>query len=99
MCNAELDQVIAVTKAERGFLMPRDRPEALRYQVARGNTRHLIDDAEIQVSWGVLMRVAEAALPMVTSDAQHDDWLSGRRSVMALKLRSIMCVPLLLEGR
>jgi len=45
------------------------------------------------------MRVAEAALPMVTSDAQHDDWLSGRQNVMALKLRSIMCVPLLLEGR
>jgi GAF domain-containing protein len=45
------------------------------------------------------MRVAETALPVVTSDAQHDDWLSGRRSVMALKLRSIMCVPLLLEGR
>jgi hypothetical protein len=67
--------------------------------VARGNARLLIDDAGIQVSRGVLMRVAEAALPMVTSDAQHDDWLSGRQNVMALKLRSIMCVPLLLEGR
>ena len=67
--------------------------------MARGNARLLIDDAEIQVSRGVLMRVAETALPVVTIDAQPDDWLSGRRGVMALKLRSIMCVPLLLEGR
>jgi GAF domain-containing protein len=44
--NAVVDQVIAVTKAERGFLMLGDRPEALRSQVARGNTRQLIDDAE-----------------------------------------------------
>ena len=45
------------------------------------------------------MRVAETALPVVTGDAQHDDWSSGRRSAMALKLRSIMCAPMLLKGR
>jgi len=45
------------------------------------------------------MRVAETALPVVTIDAQPDDWLSGRRGVMALKLRSIMCAPMLLKGR
>jgi sigma-B regulation protein RsbU (phosphoserine phosphatase) len=97
--NTVMDQVITVTKAERGFLMLGDRPQDLRFQVARGIDQLLIDDAEFQVSRGILTRVAESAQPVVTSDAQHEDWLSGRQSVMALKLRSIMCAPLLLKGR
>ncbi len=97
--NAVMDQVIAVTKAERGFLMLGDRPHELRFQVARGIDQQLIDDAEFQVSRGILTRVAETGQPVVTSDAQHEEWLSGRQSVMALKLRSIMCAPLLLKGR
>ena len=97
--NTVIDQVIAVTKAERGFLMLGDQPRALRFQVARGIDQRSIEDAEFQVSRGILTRVAETAQPVVTSDAQHEDWLSGRESVMVLKLRSIMCVPLLLKGR
>jgi phosphoserine phosphatase RsbU/P len=97
--NIVMDQVITVTKAERGFLMLGDRPQDLRFHVARGIDQLLIDDAEFQVSRGILTRVAESAQPVVTSDAQHEDWLSGRQSVMALKLRSIMCAPLLFKGR
>ena len=97
--NTVMDQVITVTKAERGFLMLGDRPQNLRFHVARGIDQRLIDDAEFQVSRGILTRVAESTQPVVTSDAQHEDWLSGRQSVMALKLRSIMCAPLLLKGR
>lgn len=96
--NTVIDQVILVTKAERGFLMIGDRPQDLRFKAARGIDQQLINDAEFQVSRGILTRVAETARPVVTSDAQHEDWLSGRQSVMALKLRSIMCAPLLLKG-
>ncbi len=97
--KAVMDQVIAVTKAERGFLMLGDRKQSLRFQTARGIDQQFIDDPEFQVSRGILERVAETAQPVVTSDAQQEDWLAGRQSVTVLKLRSIMCVPLLVKGR
>jgi phosphoserine phosphatase RsbU/P len=38
--------------------------------------------------------VAEEGRPLLTSDAQSDDRLSMRHSVVNLRLRSILCVPL-----
>jgi sigma-B regulation protein RsbU (phosphoserine phosphatase) len=97
--NTVLDQVISVTKAERGFLLLGDQPQTLRFQAARDNQGSEIHDAESQVTHGVLTRVAETARAVLTSDAQDENWLVNRASVNALKLRSIMCAPVLLKGR
>ena len=97
--KAVMDQIITVTKAERGFLMLGATAQALRFQAARGIDQQEIDDPEFQVSRGILDKVAQAAQPVVTSDAQQEAWLAGRQSVMSLKLRSIMCVPMMLKDQ
>ncbi len=95
--NRVIDEVIAATRAERGFLMLRDG-ENLVFRAARGLDRQTIDEPEFQVSRGVVERVAREGRPLLTSNAQSDAWLGGRASVMGLGLRSILCVPLQLKA-
>jgi sigma-B regulation protein RsbU (phosphoserine phosphatase) len=97
--NRVMDEVIAATRAERGFVMLRDEEGSLAFHVARGMDREVIDDPQFQISRGVVERVAQEGTPMLTSDAQTDDRLSMRLSVMNLGLRSILCVPLIIKDQ
>jgi sigma-B regulation protein RsbU (phosphoserine phosphatase) len=92
--NRVMDEVIAVTHAERGFVMLRDEDGGLAFRVARGMDRSMVDDPEFQISQGVVEQVAQEGQPLLTSDAQRDERLSMRLSVRGLGLRSILCVPL-----
>jgi sigma-B regulation protein RsbU (phosphoserine phosphatase) len=97
--NRVMDEVIAATGAERGFVMLREDGGELVFHVARGMERETIDDPQFQVSRGVVDRVAHDGQPVLTSDAQADDRFSMRRSILDLGLRSILCVPLTLRER
>lgn len=92
--NLVMDEVIAVTSAERGFVMLRDDDGALAFRVARGMDHSMIDHPEFEISRGVVEQVAREGQPMLTSDAQRDERWSMRHSVIGLGLRSILCVPL-----
>jgi sigma-B regulation protein RsbU (phosphoserine phosphatase) len=96
--NLVMDEVISVTRAERGFLMIREVNEQLVAKVARGLDRQTIDSPEFEISRGVVDRVARECKAILTSDAQTDEWLGQRKSVRGLKLRAVLGVPLLLKG-
>jgi sigma-B regulation protein RsbU (phosphoserine phosphatase) len=97
--NHVMDEVIAATRAERGFIMLRDADGALTFPVARGIEQRTLDEPAFQVSRSIVERVAREGQPLLTSDAQADQWLKGRVSVMSLGLRAILCVPLQLKGQ
>ena len=88
-----LDEVIAATRAERAFLVMTDG-DVQTFRTARGQEQTPIDDPRSQVSRGVIDRVLREGRPLLTSNAQSEDWLSERKSVMMLGLRSVLCVPL-----
>jgi sigma-B regulation protein RsbU (phosphoserine phosphatase) len=92
--NRVMDEVIAATRAERGFVMLQEADGRLVFRVARGMDQETIDDPQFQVSRSVVERTAREGQPILTSDAQSDDRFSMRRSVKVLGLRSILCVPL-----
>jgi sigma-B regulation protein RsbU (phosphoserine phosphatase) len=96
--NRVMDEVIAVTQAERGFVMLVGEQGELDFHAARGLDHKTIDDPGFQVSRGIVGKVAEEGEPMLTSDAQSDQELSFRQSVIDLKLRSVLCVPLKVKG-
>ncbi len=96
--NRVMDEVIAATRAERGFLMLREADGSLGFRVARGLDQQTIEAPEFQVSRGVVERVARESKPTLTSDAQNDAWLGSRTSVRILGLRAILCVPLQIKG-
>jgi sigma-B regulation protein RsbU (phosphoserine phosphatase) len=92
--NRVMDEVISATRAERGFVMLHEADGRPVFRVARGMDQETIDDPQFQISRSVVERVAREGQPILTSDAQSDDRFSMRRSVMSLRLRSILCVPL-----
>jgi sigma-B regulation protein RsbU (phosphoserine phosphatase) len=94
-----MDEVIATTHAERGFLMLYDDGGELVFAAARGMDRQTIESPEFQVSRGVVDRVARDGQPILTSNALVDERLGGRASIIGLGLRSILCVPLLIKGQ
>jgi len=97
--NRVMDEVIAATRAERGFLMLRQDDGAFRFGAARGLDQQTIEAPEFQVSRGIVDRVAAEGKPLLTSDAQTDAWLASRDSVRIVGVRAILCVPLELKGR
>lgn len=92
--NRVMDEVISAVRAERGFVMLKDQHGELKFRVARGMDQQTIDDPQFQVSRSVVERVAGDGQPILTSDAQSDARFNMRQSVMAMGLRSILCVPL-----
>ncbi|HET7009564.1 MAG TPA: GAF domain-containing SpoIIE family protein phosphatase [Anaerolineales bacterium] len=96
--NRVMDEVVAVTRAERGFIMLRGQDGSLAFRAARGIAQKSIEEPEFQISRGIVERVAVEGRPLLTSDAQLDPQLGGRASVRLLGLRAVMCVPLVLKG-
>jgi serine phosphatase RsbU (regulator of sigma subunit) len=92
--NRVMDEVIAITRAERGFVMLHEAGGSLTFRAARGMDQTTIQDPQFQVSRSIVERVAREGEPLLTSDALQDDRLSMRRSVTILGLRSVLCVPL-----
>jgi sigma-B regulation protein RsbU (phosphoserine phosphatase) len=97
--NLVMDEVIAVTGAERGFVTLREVDGSLVFRVARGMDQKTIENPQFQISRSVVERVAQEGQPILTSDAQSDDRLSTRQSVRILRLRSILCVPLKIKDQ
>lgn len=96
--NCVMDEVIAATQAERGFVMLKEETpgsgNSLVFSAARGLDQRTIDDPQFQISRSIAERVAQEGQPVLTSDAQADARFNIRQSVMMLGLRSILCVPL-----
>jgi phosphoserine phosphatase RsbU/P len=92
--NHVMDEVIAVLRAERGFIMLRDDRGELLFRTARGIDQNTIQEPDFKISRSVVEQVARSGQSVLTSDALRDDRLSMRESVVTLGLRSLLCVPL-----
>jgi transcriptional regulator with GAF, ATPase, and Fis domain len=89
-----LDTAIELCGAERGFLLLLGPEGSVRVDVARNLDREAIRSARLQVSRSIAEHVARAGEPLLTSDAQEDDRFALQGSVQALRLRSVICVPI-----
>ncbi len=90
-----MDAIIALTGAERGFLMLLDEQTSeLEIQIARNINRETIRERSFDVSRSIMQQVRETGEPIVTINAQSDPRFSGSESVISYNLRSILCVPL-----
>jgi transcriptional regulator with GAF, ATPase, and Fis domain len=95
-----IDAAIEMTEAERGFLLLRPAPgQPLQVVVARNFALGSLDDAAGKVSRSIAERAATSGEPVITVDAGVDERFGGATSVAALRLRSVMAVPLRQKGR
>ncbi len=89
-----MDNIVRLTKAERGFLVLRNERGEMETRVARNWEQESIKSAEAATSRTVVQRVVESGEAIITTNAQEDQRFSGQASIVALSLRSILCVPL-----
>jgi adenylate cyclase len=94
-----LDTAVEVMKAERGFLMIADADGTLELTTTYGIDRATIEGDDMRPSQTTVRRVFETGEPIVTTDAQQDPRFNINLSVRALRLRSIICVPLAIKAR
>jgi transcriptional regulator with GAF, ATPase, and Fis domain len=98
LLDALMDAVIQITNADKGFLILLEG-ETLDVKIARNLNRENIADAVSQLSDSIIAKVVRSRKPVIVSDAMNDDEFAAAKSVMHLKVSSVICVPLLDRGR
>ncbi|HEY0193265.1 MAG TPA: sigma 54-interacting transcriptional regulator, partial [Kofleriaceae bacterium] len=96
-----IDTAIELTSAERGFLLLRGGDGALAPVVSRNFTTADLaapDHTAAVVSRSIAERAAQTGEPVMTVDAGVDERFGAATSVAALRLRSVLAVPLRQRG-
>jgi transcriptional regulator with GAF, ATPase, and Fis domain len=86
-----LKGLVKLTRAEKGFIILFKDGE--RHLAASHNILSGVDPTRISDS--IVQRVVDTLQPLIVSDAMADARFSRARSVVDLKLSSVMCVPLI----
>lgn len=96
-----MDAVIQITGAERGFVIftPDAKKDVFNIRVARNLDQETIRKPTYKISRTLVLQVLKKKVPLLTTDAEADPRLSQAKSVQGLRLKSILCVPLLFQGR
>ncbi|MHC4779592.1 MAG: sigma 54-interacting transcriptional regulator [Planctomycetota bacterium] len=93
-----LDTAIELTRAERGFLILLENGE-MKFRVAHTDQGGPIDHPELQISHHIASEVLQSKRTVISADAQTDKRFHRAKSVRDLKLRSVLCTPLLFQKR
>ena len=96
-----IDTAIELTSAERGFLLlyPPGRRDRLEIVVARNIGEEALAGEEGRPSRSIAERAARSGEVQLTVDAAFDERFGAAESVAALRLRSVLAVPLRQKGR
>lgn len=84
-----LAAVVELTRAEKGFII------VLKDGQRHVTANHNVHDTKMDISDSILNRVVESRKPLIISDAMNDITFAKAKSVVDLRLSSVMCVPLL----
>jgi adenylate cyclase len=93
-----IDIVVDLTGAERVYLMVRDVQDGeLTLRTARNWDRETIREDDMMISRKVVNLAVVQKAPILTTNAQQDTRFGDSESVIRYALRSILCVPLLIQ--
>ncbi len=89
-----LDMAIEVTRAERGFLVLKDKNGEPRFQRGRNRAKQPLPEEAFQISTTILKQVMESGERVLLSDVQGPEKYVMSESMLNLEIRSIACLPL-----
>ncbi len=114
LLESMLDAVIEVTGAEKGLILLNDdafsggpraggdegpAPTGQRIRAARNVRREALGEGPAgAISDSIVKKVIETGRPVIVSDALSDSQFKSSESVLALRLSSVMCAPLVSQG-
>ncbi|MDB5100090.1 MAG: putative ATPase, partial [Cyanobacteria bacterium RYN_339] len=94
LLNLALMQILRVSAGEQGYLF---FGEDLTCRASLDQEGQVL--TEIQVSRSVIARVARDRKPLTILDVGADEQLAQKASLMIRNVKSVMCVPLILDER
>lgn len=97
--NLVMDAVIQVTQSQNGFLMLINDKGELEFKVARNMQKESLQDDELKVSQSIVKKVAESGEALVSGNVLQDDRFKSKQSILELKLKTVMCVPLKINSQ
>ncbi len=89
-----LDAAIELAGAERGFIVLDEPGGGLVVPVARNVDREELGKRQSRFSHSIALRAISTGEPVTTFDALEDPRFSEQRSVHAMRLRSVLAVPI-----
>lgn len=96
-----MDLVIALTRAERGYVVSLDEAtDEFNFRVSRDDTLkpgQAKSGTKPQISQSVLRKVIETREPVLADNASDDARFEGNVSIVNLSLRSVLCAPLIFK--
>lgn len=99
-----MDAALEMTGAERGFVLIKTADAkgsplpGFEVKTARHMNHRALHEKEFQLSLSTVRDVVAKGIPILTHDAQIDPRFQEKKSVVAQGLKSILVVPLELEG-
>jgi diguanylate cyclase (GGDEF)-like protein len=85
-------------EGEKGYIVLVGHDGELEFRIRLDMFGEQISAPQSEVSRTILSKVIERRKPVVIADALTDPNVSTAQSVIALRLRSVMCVPLISRG-
>lgn len=98
LLNHVIVEALDLVGAERGYLVLLQPDGSLDFRVARHYNGTVVEQADDQISRAVLAQTLAQRTPLILRDAMNDPHFDQSHSVNFLKLRSVMCVPLIARG-
>ena len=96
MLEQSLDRLLTISGTDRGFLMLLENGE-LTARVQRNLGQEL--EGRIRLSMSSVHKVFESGEPVWILNVADDMQLASQHSIQRLDLKTILCLPLLLQGR
>lgn len=96
LLEQSLDRLLAISGTDRGFLMLLENGE-LASRVQRNLGQEL--EGHIQLSMSSIHKVFEIGDPVWILNVAEDHLLLNQQSIQRLELKTILCLPLLLQGK
>lgn len=90
-----IDEVLKLVGAERGYIVLKKEDAALDFRAKRDKDGQELPEGADEISHSILEEVIRSGNSLVLSNAMSDPRFHQAESVMILRLRSIMCVPLI----
>ena len=92
-----IDSITKLAGTDRGFLMLADRKGEMQFRIARDRDRTSLDKDDFEISSSIVNDVTKKGEPLFISDLLENDRFKNQESVIDLKLRTAICVPLVLD--
>lgn len=93
-----MNAALELFNAERGYLILVNDNGSLDFRVKRARDGLTTDQPEREISQTILQQVIQSQEDLVVASALDDSDFQNAQSVLSLRIRSVLCVPMITRG-